>query len=232
VCGGERRDYPDLAEGPYVRLTVSDDGMGMRREVLERIWEPFYTTKGAGEGTGLGLATVYGIVTQSGGSVSVTSSPGRGSSFEVLLPAAHGAALPPAEVSPAQESAQVGARVLLVEDEPVVMAVIERMLVAAGHRVTTASDGVEALERVATERVDVVLSDLTMPRMGGRELAARLCELAPAVRVVLASGYSDHAVDELNEWTPVLQKPFTLRSWPTPCATRSSHRHGQRTGQR
>ncbi len=98
---------------------------------------------------------------------------------------------------------------LLVEDEPVVMAVIERMLVAAGHRVTTASDGVEALDRVATERVDLVLSDLTMPRMGGRELAARLRERAPAVKVLLASGYSDHAVDELNERTPVLQKPFT-----------------------
>lgn len=203
---GER---PDLAEGPYVRLTVSDDGVGMSPEVLERIWEPFYTTKGAGEGTGLGLATVYGIVTQSGGFVSVTSSPGRGSSFEVLLPAAGGAAPPPAEVSPAQESAQVGARVLLVEDEPVVMAVIERMLVAAGHRVTTASDGVEALERVATEQVDLVLSDLTMPRMGGRELAARLRERAPSVKVVLASGYSDHAVDDLNEQIPVLQKPFT-----------------------
>jgi PAS domain S-box-containing protein len=180
-----------LAPGRYVRLAVTDTGCGMPASVQEHIFEPFFTTKEKDKGTGLGLATVYGIVKQSGGAITVHSEVGAGTTFEIHLPRAEA----PAEVAAAPSAAEPergSETILLVEDDPGVRGLTHEVLTGAGYRVLAAASGPEALALVndSTARIDLVLTDLVMPRMNGRELTRRLQEARPGVAVLYMSGYA------------------------------------------
>jgi two-component system cell cycle sensor histidine kinase/response regulator CckA len=208
------RQHPGLIPGKYVRLRVADTGRGMSPEVISRIFEPFFTTKQAGVGGGLGLSTVYGIVKQSGGCVTVESEPGKGAAFGIYLPQASEMPerRPPAK-SVTEPLAGWGT-VLLVEDEPVVLRLARDVLKENGCRVLTASNGAEAIQ-AAMEEVDAIhllITDVVMPEMSGPELADRLRKSRSAMRVLYMSGYSDDEVlcgKGLPENSAFLQKPFT-----------------------
>jgi CheY-like chemotaxis protein len=197
-----------------VVLSVTDTGVGMDREVLQRIFEPFFTTKKTGAGTGLGLATAYGIVRQSGGWITASSEPGRGAFFRVYLAAAAG----PVEPSPAQ-AADAGdgcgsETVLLVEDHPEVLRLIREILRRKGYRLLEAANGAEALAVAAgyAGSIDALVTDVVMPGMNGRELAARLLQLRPLIKVLFTSGYAAGALGTQGVLDPgmaYLPKPFT-----------------------
>jgi PAS domain S-box-containing protein len=194
-----------------VRLAVSDTGVGMAEEVRAHLFEPFFTTKREGRGTGLGLATVYGIVKQANGDIRVESEPGQGSRFEVLLPVSGHAAAGPGEVHPEPEELLRGHEtVLLVEDDPRVRAVAGLALRRAGYAVLEAPNGEAALELArGTDHLDVLVTDLVMPRLGGADLAARLQAERPDLPVVFMSGYARQAQLPDAGAGGVLQKPFT-----------------------
>jgi PAS domain S-box-containing protein len=205
-----REPRDSVRPGRYAALRVEDDGAGMTDDVKAHLFEPFFTTKPRGKGTGLGLATVYGIVKQSAGHVDVRSAPGEGASFEVLFPSVD-------EAVDAASAAVLAARprgdetILLVEDEVPLRRLLREVLVESGYRVVEAANGEEGLracdERALRgERVDLVLSDVVMPGMSGRQLAARVRERNPDVGVLLMSGYDD---DDLRSDEPVLAKPFS-----------------------
>jgi PAS domain S-box-containing protein len=201
--------------GPEVTLTVQDTGVGMSEETKARIFEPFFTTKAPGEGTGLGLASVYGIVTNHGGSVTVESEVGVGTTFTLQLPAAEGPA-PARDVTPPAPVPRGRGTVLVVDDEPQVARVFARVLELAGYSVLTAERGRDAVEHVRKHgaSVSAVLLDLTMPEMSGGATFDALRALQPDLRVVLCSGYgSDGPARELmaRGCAAFLQKPFTAR---------------------
>jgi two-component system, cell cycle sensor histidine kinase and response regulator CckA len=197
------------APGPYVRLDVIDNGVGMDRATQARIFDPFFTTKEAGQGTGLGLATVFGIVKQSGGYVWVESTLGEGSMFSVYLPRAKSTARTSGSVR------AIGARgtecILLVEDEDSVRRVARRALELQGYRIIEAADGVTALALAGEEDVDLILSDVMMPGMLGPTLVEELRRRNPRLRVLFMSGHSDEIIRDglLDPTTPFLAKPFT-----------------------
>jgi len=200
--------------GDYVTLVVKDSGSGIAPGVLERLFEPFFTTKPQGKGTGLGLATVHGIVLQSSGHITVESAAGHGAQFTVYLPA-YQAALPDATPLPVRGPArQVGRTVLVVDDESAVRDVTMRAVARAGYRVLGASSGAHALELLSREpdsSVVLLLTDLMMPEMSGHELASRVSDAFPAVRIVTMSGYSPDELTRRGHAThPQLLKPFTL----------------------
>jgi two-component system, NtrC family, sensor kinase len=200
---------PGQAGGDFVALAMRDSGCGIPAEVLPRIFEPFFTTKAIGKGTGLGLSQVYGFARQTGGAVEVTSEPGRGTTITLYLPRSH--ALP--SPSPRPPSPQAAVRregaILLVEDSPEVAEVTAGLLEQLGYRVTRASNTAEALQRVQSEGVDLVLSDILMAGMNGIALAREIREQAPRVPVLLMSGYSD-ALQSAEAEFAVLRKPFDL----------------------
>ena len=200
-----------LQPGHYVRLRVSDTGTGMAGEVVEHAFDPFFTTKPLGEGTGLGLATVYGIISRSGGHAYFYSEPGVGTTFVALFPALD--ATPAEAVKKPAPSVSWGATILVVEDEAALRSVTRRILEGAGYRVLTAADGPEALAAVAPdgEPVDVLLSDVVMPEMLGPELAHRLRERKPSIRVLFMSGFAQPVLGEAMEMGTVemIEKPFT-----------------------
>jgi two-component system cell cycle sensor histidine kinase/response regulator CckA len=204
----------DGITGPHVLLAVSDTGDGMDEEVAKHLFEPFFTTKGAGTGTGLGLATVFGVVKQSGGGIYVYSEPGRGTTFKVYLPAAE---RPPEEAAaPAGDpQAELGSEtIMLVEDDPGVRNLVQVMLEAKGYRVLAAG-GAEEAERLCTSAVDLLVTDVIMPEVNGRSLAERLAATAPAMRILYMSGYSDEAVYRHGEISPdaaFIEKPFSDRA--------------------
>jgi CheY-like chemotaxis protein len=206
-----------MAPGLYVLLSVTDTGNGIDEETKRHIFEPFFTTKEVGKGTGLGLATVYGVVKQSGGFIYVESAPGEGTTFEVYMP----------QVSEAVEgtlfeSGQGGVHrgwetILVVEDEEGVRELARRFLKGSGYRVLEAGDGLEALKiaNQYSEPIHLVLSDVVMPRLGGKALAAQLLARRPEIKVLFMSGYSEYT--EGTEGDPsnvgaTLQKPFTRQS--------------------
>ncbi len=193
-------------------LTVRDTGRGMDRETVSHVFEPFFTTKGPGKGTGLGLATVYGIVTQHGGTIAVESAPGRGTTFRLTFPRdtdATAAALAP---TPEGTEAMGSETVLLVEDEAAVRSLVRSMLRARGYSVLEASSGEDALERYGNglDGIDLLLTDVVMPGMNGRVLAERLTARRPALKVLFMSGYTEDAVLGAGARdVHFLQKPFT-----------------------
>jgi PAS domain S-box-containing protein len=211
-------DNDDAIEpGRYITLTVRDSGEGIDEETLGQIFEPFFTTKESGKGTGLGLATVYGIVKQSGGYVAVESEVGTGSAFTIYLHRADGAVQQPATpVAPAPAPVPATPEtttVLVVEDEEVIRGLVDQVLRGEGYEVILAADGAEALERAHETRVDVLLTDLTMPGIGGRELAERLREGRPELKVMFMSGFADSdtfAGGGMPASTAFLEKPFTF----------------------
>jgi two-component system, cell cycle sensor histidine kinase and response regulator CckA len=203
-----------LHPGHYVRLRVSDTGTGMPPEVIERAFEPFYTTKPAGKGTGLGLATVYGIITAAGGDLSVYSEPGLGTTFTILMPATDAS---PAEVETVAEPTVEDYRrgtVLAVEDEPALRDVLHRILSGAGHQVLIAADGPAALAVAEGHagRIDVLLTDVVMPHMLGKDLAERFAVRSPGAAVLFMSGYARPALASqgtLDPEVPLVEKPFS-----------------------
>jgi CheY-like chemotaxis protein len=202
-----------LLPGRYARLRVSDTGMGMTADVAERAFEPFFTTKPKGEGTGLGLATIHGIVSGAGGHVQVYSEPGLGTTFTILLPATDAPApLPPRErAEPPRGS---GETILVVEDEPAMLEVARRLLEGGGYRVLTAPGGEAALRVVAEheDEIQLLLTDVIMPGMLGKEVAARVSEARPGIRVLYMSGYAQSVIGPMGDLAAgqaIVDKPFT-----------------------
>src|SRR5438093_223285 len=189
------RGHPVAHPGPYVMLAVSDTGIGMDAVTQARIFEPFFTTKEAGKGTGLGLATVYGIVKQSGGHISVYSEPGLGSTFKVYLPLSEDEVATPV-VAATATAAGGSETILLLEDEPALREVIQEVLETAGYTVVTGPTPKEALRSALDTRaaVDLVLTDVVMPNLSGREAAARVRDVHPGVPVLYMSGYTADAI--------------------------------------
>ncbi len=231
---GENDD--SIEPGHYVTLAVRDTGEGIDEQTLRQIFEPFFTTKEAGKGTGLGLATVYGIVKQSGGYVAVESELGIGSAFTIYLRRADGLVQQPVEPEPAPVVAEpvvvaatASTRVLVVEDEDVIRGLVDQVLRGEGYEVLLAADGDEAIALAGSNRVDVLLTDLTMPGIGGHELADRLRAGAPALKVLFMSGFAegnDFSTSALPPATAFLEKPFTftmlserMRELVTPSST-------------
>jgi PAS domain S-box-containing protein len=213
---GATHERPGLVPGQYVALMVEDTGTGIDPAVLPRLFEPFFTTKEPGKGTGLGLATVYGIVKQSGGFIYVDSTPGQGSRFLVYLPRHQGSGN--AEPTLAAPVSQRGtATILLVEDDAAVRPAVRRMLERQGYTVLDAADGADALQLAASadargERIDLVLTDVVMPVQGGRVLGERLAMHWPGIRVLYMSGYTDDEILRRGLVVPgaaFLEKPFT-----------------------
>jgi len=213
--------YADLhlavRPGEHVMLAVSDTGHGMEKDTLAHVFEPFFTTKEKGKGTGLGLATVYGIIKQSGGNIWVYSEPGRGTTFKVYLPRVREAAEPAVLPAPQKESAAMrrGITVLLVEDEAALRLLVRGYLESAGHKVLEAASGEEALRVAAasTQPIHLLITDVVMPGITGRALAEQLAGRHGGMKVLFMSGYTEDAIVHHGVLEPgiaFLQKPFTL----------------------
>jgi PAS domain S-box-containing protein len=209
------RMHPTVVPGPYVLLAVTDTGAGMSAEVLHHAFEPFFTTKEPGQGTGLGLATCYGIVSQHGGSIELYSEVGQGTSVKVYLPRAAGATVAPLARQEADLVPRGTETVLLVEDEAAVRALTARILRRQGYMVLEAANGIEALDVVrhhTSAPIDLLLTDMVMPKLGGHELAEQLRRTIPSIRVLFMSGYTDNALIQnglLDPGVTFIQKPFT-----------------------
>ncbi|HVO40067.1 MAG TPA: PAS domain S-box protein [Spirochaetia bacterium] len=208
------QEHLEIKTGPYVMLAVSDTGVGMDAATQERIFEPFFTTKETGKGTGLGLATVYGIVKQSDGYIFCYSEIGRGTTFKIYLPRA-GAADEPTQAEPLPAAIGRGTeRILLVEDDDAVRRVTASILESGGYRVTSEKDGPGALDGLsnATAAPHLLVTDVVMPGMDGKEVARRVCARFPGVRVLFISGYTENAIVHqgvLEEGIAFIPKPFT-----------------------
>jgi PAS domain S-box-containing protein len=203
-----------MAPGPYIQLLVQDTGCGMDAEVQAHIFEPFFTTKEPGKGTGLGLYTAHGIVTQNGGHMTVDSAPGAGTTFTIYLPRVDDLAVEAKADAPPRMAAQGGETILLVEDEAVVRDLVRQILQGAGYTVVEAATGEEALQigDRHTGPLHAVLADVVLPGMSGPELAKQLAQLRPHVPVLYMSGYAQDTIVRhggVEEPSPYLQKPFT-----------------------
>ncbi|MEN8136477.1 MAG: ATP-binding protein [Thermodesulfobacteriota bacterium] len=206
--------HGDIGPGSYVRLVVADNGVGIKRENLEHIFEPFYTTKDIGKGTGLGLATVYGIVKQNNGDIRVHSEEGEGTTFELYVPAFMGRD-EKSDIAKIKEDLAVGTEtVLLVEDDSSVRQLVSSVLVSLGYTVIEAGNGKEAEKTVAEyhDKIDLLLTDVVMPGMSGSELASRLAKSHPSLQVLFVTGYTEDSMvlqklasQEVN----LLHKPLT-----------------------
>jgi CheY-like chemotaxis protein len=203
-----------LAEGDYVELSVTDTGEGMNEDTKLRIFEPFFTTKGPGKGTGLGLATVYGIVRQTGGGISVESELGKGSTFRIYLPLERSAVEQVKTVHAPLQPANNFETVLVAEDEEIVRELVCDVLAEQGYNVMCAMDGIEAMKKAKAHDgpIHLLITDVIMPHMNGQELAEQLTTERPDMKVLFVSGYSDNDIGDhgvINQGIDLLQKPFT-----------------------
>jgi two-component system, cell cycle sensor histidine kinase and response regulator CckA len=207
------RGHLSAQPGPYVMLAVSDTGVGMDAATQARIFEPFFTTKERGKGTGLGLATVYGIVKQSGGWIWVYSEPGQGTTFKVYLPHAAEVAAPAAPTPAPPVSVKGSETILLVEDDDMIRHLVQKVLKANGYTVLAAGNGADA-ERMASAHdgpIHLLMTDVVLPGLNGRQVAERLGAQRPDMRVLFLSGYTDDAIVHhgvLEAGVAFLQKPF------------------------
>jgi two-component system, cell cycle sensor histidine kinase and response regulator CckA len=207
-------DHADFDPGDYVMLAVSDDGCGMDKATLANLFEPFFTTKEVGEGTGLGLATIYGIVKQNKGFINVHSEPDKGSSFRIYLPR-HAVAVQPAEAGPKAEIPRGrGETILVVEDEASILTLARKMLTRLGYQVLTAPDPTSALKLAGeqSESIHLLMTDVVMPEMNGRDLAGRLKTRHPDLKILFMSGYTANVIAHrgiLEEGVHFIQKPFS-----------------------
>jgi len=207
--------YPELKPGDYVMLAISDTGIGMDEEVKERVFEPFFSTKGVGQGTGLGLATCYGIIKQSGGHVTVYSEKDLGTTFKIYLPQMS----QEAKARPASRKSFDLPRgtetILLVEDDPALREMASTLLGRLGYTTVVASNGVDALNRINQKgncSIDLLFTDVVMPQMSGKELSDRILELHPKIKILFTSAYTENAIVHqgvLNPGVSLLQKPFS-----------------------
>jgi PAS domain S-box-containing protein len=197
--------------GTYATLSVSDTGVGMDSETRARIFEPFFTTKDVGKGTGLGLATVYGIIKQSNGQIEVESEPGKGASFRVSLPRVEQEAVAPRKATMTETHKHGTGTILLAEDEPLLRELGETILTQAGYKIQTAPNAEELKKFVAEHdgKIDLLLTDVVMPGMSGPELVRLVRARWPDVRVLYMSGYADDEIEDLDRDAGFLQKPFT-----------------------
>ena len=209
--------HADLQQGPYVRLTVSDTGMGMAREMLDRIFDPYFTTKEAGKGTGLGLAVVHGIVQSHGGAIKVYSEPGKGTTFHIYFPrveiSAEGPSLGLTEESLPRGK---GEHIFLIDDEPVLLEIGKQMLEHLGYQVTVRTSSIEALGLFSSQpsRFHLVITDMTMPNMTGEKLAREILRIRPGLPIILCTGFSEHVTEEKAKALGIrefLMKPLTLK---------------------
>jgi len=203
-----------MKPGLYVQLVVADTGVGMDAETQSHIFEPFFTTKEKGKGTGLGLATVYGIVKQTGGFIWVHSELGQGTSFKIYIPRVNQAEEQIGSSNPATEAPTGSETVLLTEDEQDVREITRQFLESGGYKVIEARDASEALQLAAVHQgsIDLLVTDMVMPGMTGQELAVCLQRGQPGLCVVFMSGYSEHAATEMADADPsvrLLTKPFS-----------------------
>jgi signal transduction histidine kinase len=218
TCAHFDHDHPTshgvLPAGPYVRVRVNDSGVGMAPEVVERALDPFFTTRAIGEGTGLGLATVYGIITQVGGQVEIYTEPEHGTTVALLLPATDAAVTArPARGERDDATAAGTCTVLIVDDEPALLTITAQMVAEAGYRVMTAARGADAIAsaRASAHPVDLLLTDVVMPGMLGQDLAQQLTAISPSLRVVFMSGFARPFLPDEGRSLRgrLLQKPFT-----------------------
>jgi PAS domain S-box-containing protein len=209
--------HHDMQPGPWVMLTVSDTGCGMEAETQSRIFEPFFTTKAQGKGTGLGLATVYGVVKQSNGFIYVYSEVGHGTTFKIYLPEVTADVDSDVSDKPAAPPPRGSETILFVEDEESVRELVRDYLRGTGYRVLEAVDGVQALKVAAAHKgtIEILVTDVVMPRLSGRELASRITAQRPRVKVLYISGYTDDTIFRhgvLEGGVAYLQKPFNLKA--------------------
>jgi CheY-like chemotaxis protein len=203
--------------GEYVLLAVSDDGCGMDKEMIDKIFEPFFTSKGVGQGTGLGLSTVYGIVKQNNGFINVYSEPGKGTTFKIYLPRYAGRAEDAQRETAVEIPLNRGETLLLVEDEPAILTMCTMILEQLGYRVLAAGSPSEAIglaEKHASE-IHLLITDVVMPGMNGRDLAERLHALFPRMEILFMSGYTSNVLAHrgvLDEGMNFIQKPFSMKS--------------------
>jgi CheY-like chemotaxis protein len=209
------KQHRPMKPGPYIMLAASDTGIGMDPVTVSRIFEPFFTTKDVGKGTGLGLATVYGIVQQNGGHIWVYSEPGRGSTFKIYLPSAEAKISDKAEPeAEAPVRRRDGTTVLLVEDDEIMLSLTKQLLEENGYAVLEASDGKSPIETMASHKgpIHLLLTDVVMRGMSGPEIVTRVSASHPEVKVVLMSGYTGELIanqPEMKPGVPLLEKPFT-----------------------
>jgi CheY-like chemotaxis protein len=208
------RNHPDIQPGEFIRLTVKDTGYGMTPEVTERIFDPFFTTKQVGEGTGMGLSVVHGIVKSHGGTVTVVSSPGKGSEFNVFLPANKAEAADTADQS--QLVVTGSERILFIDDEEFQADIGKRMLERLGYRVTAKTNAIEALElfRRHPDEYDLVVTDMTMPDVTGDVLARKLIAIRPDISIIVCTGYSERINPDVAEEIGIkelVMKPVVMK---------------------
>ena len=213
-------DHAGFVPGEYVRLTLSDDGCGMSKETLSHLFEPFFTTKGLGKGTGLGLATVYGIVKQNNGFINVYSEQDQGTTFKIYLPRHVGKTTQTQKETPLKPLARGHETILLVEDESTLLDLSKRMLEKQGYRVLTAGTPGEAI-RLAEEKageIQLLMTDVVMPEMNGRDLAKKMLSLYPNLKCLFTSGYTANVIVHhgvLDEGVYFIQKPFSIKELGT-----------------
>jgi two-component system cell cycle sensor histidine kinase/response regulator CckA len=207
--------HPGTYPGPYMRLTVSDTGHGMEKNVMDRIFEPYFTTKEKGEGTGMGLAVVHGIVKSFGGGIIVYSEPGKGATFKVFLPR-----IKVPEVEAKSEEITLlpmgNERILFVDDEPAIVDIGKQMLERLGYKVEVRTSPIESLEafKAQPEKFDLVITDMTMPKMTGDELAKELMAIRPNIPIILCTGFSERITEESAKEIGIRafsMKPFVMR---------------------